>query len=997
MPWSLCEYSVIAVTSGVYQVSRGIQMPSHPVMVTCEDGYAVFSGATPTGMFMLGEGHESGHTLFRNLYLNLTSASGMQAGFWCGGGMPWQGPGAAAVFENVHVRAPNPDVEYFGWLFYGRCDAPAVIRGCCVNAPGAEWIYAIFGDNPPPIVVDSCTFVNFPIQGAYQSTAIGLRSTLSNGAIPATPSVAMSRVLFDASFTNAWPMARFENAADFHVTMTDCIRPSEPASPDFAPDVADNVHIVTSQVTWAGFPLADSPAALLGIGAFSLIAPSSPDDTDHDDLTDYDEAYGYGTDPFLADSDNDGVPDAVEILEDDTDPSDPHSFKQRLTVSVTNTASLAHAVYAAWGFSPTGWETNGRAAFPLGFGETTYTNASSHGATHVKAFCDLDGNGEFDAASDILLVKSIPQGAAANIGFVFGDVDDDGVDDEQERQQETDPYDGNNFRLVATVNVASSDVVPGLTNYVAWGHMPTGWEENGLDSFAGRSLPFPVDVPVMNGELFVKVFRDFNKNGVYDVGVDSLVSNRLVRTDNGKTVAFNIGDSDEDKILDSVELGEGTDPLDKLSCCFNLSLTYTGVFQTTNALTFAASFGTNRVYGPCVAEGNVWTNDFGHCATTAGERVFVDVWDDANHDGEWEIGETSNRYEIAVTGHDMVVTNALSYGNFDRDYNSLPDWWEDVTGLSMVTNGGLYADADGDGLINLHEYWAGTDPLTPDGSNTFLSVVSRSIDDRIKDKSPSGTLQKFLNYHVNGTNVVFDINPDCWANNIDTSCVSMWNNSSGSLQAGVAISKRHIIVAGHFYHGNGVKVFFREPNGNIHTNVVTGRFPVNGTDIMVQSLRDELPDAITPARILSANYRHFIGLGKWLPVLRFDKNEQCIVCEISKVLPSEAHYKTGIREQSVSTSTPSKEFRQPFYIHTQGGDSGNPLFLVVGNDIVLLGAFHGGIYEPDGITVKVGQCPFVTYYAAEIQSAMDHLIQGYTLQYFDCSPYQATIRQEVLP
>jgi hypothetical protein len=38
------EYSIIALTSGVYQVNHDIQMPPHPVMVTCEDGYAVFSG-----------------------------------------------------------------------------------------------------------------------------------------------------------------------------------------------------------------------------------------------------------------------------------------------------------------------------------------------------------------------------------------------------------------------------------------------------------------------------------------------------------------------------------------------------------------------------------------------------------------------------------------------------------------------------------------------------------------------------------------------------------------------------------------------------------------------------------------------------------------------------------------------------------------------------------------------------------------------------------------
>ena len=75
-------------------------------------------------------------------------------------------------------------------------------------------------------------------------------------------------------------------------------------------------------------------------------------------------------------------------------------------------------------------------------------------------------------------------GGTAQMNFVFGDVDGDGVFDAQEREEGTDPYDGGNFRLVATVNVVSLDVVLGLTNYVAWGYVPMGWEENGLDSLA---------------------------------------------------------------------------------------------------------------------------------------------------------------------------------------------------------------------------------------------------------------------------------------------------------------------------------------------------------------------------------------------------------------------------------------------------------------------------------------------------------------------------------
>ncbi len=977
------EYSIIAVTSGTYQVNGGVQMPPHPVMVTCEDGYAVFSGTSPTAMFLLGNGHDSGHTLFRNLYLNLTSTSGMQAGFWCGGGLPWETPGASAVFENVHIRAPNPGVEYFGWLFYAPCDAPSVIKGCCVNASGAEWIYAVFGDNPPPVVVESCTFVNFPVQSDYQSAAVGLRSTYANGAITSTPPVMVSRTLFDASFTNAWPLARFENAGDFPVTMTDCIIPSAPVSPDFMPNVTNNMHIVTSQVAWAGFPLADSPAVALGIGAFAPLANDPLADMDNDGISDYEEVFDYGTDPFLKDSDNDGILDDVEIFVDHTDPSNPYSFKQNLTVAVTNKASAAYAVYTAWGISNVGWEANGLVAFPEGFGTTNYVDASSQGATHVKAFCDLNGNGTFDADYDILRVRSIPPGSTARVDFVFGDVDDDGVSDAQERQQGTDPYDGNNFRLVATVKIESSDVVPSLTNFVAWGYSAVGWEPNDLARFAGTSLTFPVNASVIGGELFVKVFRDFNANGVYDVDVDALVSNRLTRADNGKTVTFNIGDSDGDKISDSVELAEGTNPLDKRNYCFNLSLTYTDVFQTTNALTFAASFGTNRVYGPCVVEGNVWSNDFGHCSTTTKEQISVDMWDDMNQNGEWDSGETSNKYVIVVTGHNMVETNKLAYKNFDRNNNELPDWWEAQTGLSSVTNGGAYVDTDGDGLINLYEYCYGFNPLVSDAMNTLPAVTTRTTNVMLADAGkPAVSLPKFINYLSNGQNGLFVTNAHFWARGLDTSCVSMWNSFDGKKRGGTLISARHIIFAHHFPLSPNDKVIFLGTDSTVHTNTILATQRVAGTDIRIAALQTEVDTTIIhPAKILPPDYADYIGIGQYLPVLRFDQDERFLVSEISQEIPFFASAQSE-SEESIMMTSPSSELWRSFYSPIRNLDSGNPFFLLAGNEIVLLGTLH---WRWNGYSSCSG--PFVTTYAQDIQDAMDTLAPGYSLSYLDCSPY----------
>ena len=681
-PYDIIVLDALAIHEiGGRGMGLGCELPSYPIMLAAPAPYAVVR-STRWSAFMFPSGSTS-RTLIRNLYVLLDRPRDFQAGFWCGGNLPWDGIPAAATFENVYVRMPNPDVRYRAWNFYRSCADTASIRDCTVNAAGATWAVGIYLCGSPTLEVDRCSLVNFPqMQVSPSGNSLGegvgvILVSQDNG--DGGSSVSISRTVFDESFTNAIPLYRSEQTRPYILAVTNCIIPS--ALTNWFPDSFADLAVTNAALAWSGIPRLESPSVPLGIGALAMIDNNPSVDFDNDGFSDYEEAYGRGTDPFNADSDNDGVDDYTEIAIDDTDPTNQHSFKQRLTVSVTNTASFAHAVYTAWGYSSTGWESNGLETFSQGFGDTVYTNASSQGAIYIKAFCDLNDNGEYDAAYDILLMREIPLGAMAQVNFVFGDVDGDGVIDAQERQEHTDPYDANNFRFIATVNIESSDVVQGLTNFVAWGYLPTGWETNDLVSFTGNSLAFPVDGVTVNGELYVKVFRDFNTNGVYDAGVDALVSNKLARTDNGKTVTFRIGDSDNDGIPDSVELGEGTNPSDRSNYCFTLSQTYTGIFQTTNALTFSASFGTNRVYGPCVVADRVWTHDFGHCVAMSGEKASVSVWDDANHNGECDAGETSNRYVIAITSHDMVVTNALTYINFDRDGNTLPDWWEVQEGL----------------------------------------------------------------------------------------------------------------------------------------------------------------------------------------------------------------------------------------------------------------------------------------------------------------------------
>jgi len=54
------------------------------------------------------------------------------------------------------------------------------------------------------------------------------------------------------------------------------------------------------------------------------------EDTDNDDVNDYDEIYIFGTDPLLADTDKDGLIDGREIFEFNSDPLDPDTDKDSL-------------------------------------------------------------------------------------------------------------------------------------------------------------------------------------------------------------------------------------------------------------------------------------------------------------------------------------------------------------------------------------------------------------------------------------------------------------------------------------------------------------------------------------------------------------------------------------------------------------------------------------------------------------------------------------------
>lgn len=996
-------YSVIEVADGVHEgdgwAGLSVTLPDYPVLITSSDGgrsrRAVIRHTTQLAAMYLNA-TQTTHTVVQGLCYDLVATNGMQMAFWCGGNLPWNGAPAAGMFRDIYVRMPNPGVVYEGWFFRHYESNEVVIASCIVNAFGATSARGIYAIDSPPMSVENCTFVNFPSNDGGLGYGIQYESTAQNwGGAPDPIPLEIVNCLFDNSFTNAYALAPLENGVAYEVSMLNCIVPS---ALEYEADYVDGVIVTNAGVSSSGHIANDSPARGAGIaplyapldidgqdrvgavdiGADQLIPDSGSVDTDGDGLSDADEDWVYGSDPFFADSDWDGSPDGAEVA-NGTDPLDQQSYFVSVTLMVTNkyaTASVTN--YFGFSWTATGWDvTNVSATTSCGMASNVVVSTTG---LYGKAFSDLNRNGVYDEDMDVISIVSLAGNyAIVNATIVLGDIDDDGVSDAKERNEGTDPYNNDNFLLRATVKIMDSDTGHGITNYVAYSAAMSEASPVASNAFAAATFSYSVSAVTQEGKIYVRGFRDLNGNGVYDEGVDGMFSCDLSSGSNGKTVNTVIGDSDGDAIRDGVEILDGTNPMNASNYVCSVTGTITEIFSTTNALSAKAFFGTNVL--ACVANlTNIrWTVVFGRCETQTHELPFIELWDDLNDNGERDENESYSRSYFAVA-EQLNATNIISYGRFDVDNDGLLDYWEEQTGLSELSvPHGFALDSDGDGLCNMFEFWSGTNPLAPDGSNTFLSVISRSIDERICGRIPSTALDIYVNYPMSSLSCL-QRNTQSWVNDVDFSCISVWNDSDKPREhAGVLISSMHVLFARHWPLGVGRTIFFQTNEGGIESRsiVSTHIIPDNETDIILGVLNSPITN-ITPVAIFPADISNVIGRGTNIPIMLVNQDRKASVAEVGAFV---CHESIDCPPTFMSTKGTSPN-RADFVFLQRSGDSGYPSFALVGNQLVLLGMrWMVALGTDRSIDSNIFK------YSSKIQQLMDASVPGCSLNLFDWSEY----------
>ncbi|MGN0852840.1 MAG: hypothetical protein ACI4Q3_05640 [Kiritimatiellia bacterium] len=255
-------------------------------------------------------------------------------------------------------------------------------------------------------------------------------------------------------------------------------------------------------------------------------------------------------------------------------------------------------------------------------------------------------------------------------------------------------------------------------------------------------------------------------------------------------------------------------------------------------------------------------------------------------------------------------------------------------------------------------------------------VAEQSVDSRLAGKDPVRAMRRFAGYGGEAAKAGrFTPNPDFWAKGVDFSCASMWNSQGGNTRAGTAVTPRHVVFAHHYALQPGTRLDFWGTDGTVHSRKLVATCRVSTTDLAVGALDADLPGSVRPAPILPADYATYLGRGADVPCVAFDYEEKALVVELAAI-------PNGRRETDVRTHAPRDANRLRFFEQLVAGDSGNPVFLVMNEDaILLLTSFRRSVDgAPSG--------PSPTLLRTLLQYEMDRLAPGYRLREYDFSAYR---------
>lgn len=261
--------------------------------------------------------------------------------------------------------------------------------------------------------------------------------------------------------------------------------------------------------------------------------------------------------------------------------------------------------------------------------------------------------------------------------------------------------------------------------------------------------------------------------------------------------------------------------------------------------------------------------------------------------------------------------------------------------------------------------------------------INNSTIARLNNKNPSTDKLVYSSqnpYGGVGDAGIWVRNPSCWINGVSNiSCFSPAQRSGAYWyqRAGTLITKKHFILAKHFVFAileGGTPIIFVDENNNaIKRNLIQYAYD-DITDIAIGVLDSEVPSNIQFAKVLPPYYQDYLGYPQNLLALSLDQEEKALVTVWAGLLN---YTVTGGSYQYCNIVNPNTNYvnsslwqYSTFNESIISGDSGNPSFLIIDNELVLLACWN---------TPWSG--PFITNRYSQVNSLINTLSpnEGYSL------------------
>lgn len=221
---------------------------------------------------------------------------------------------------------------------------------------------------------------------------------------------------------------------------------------------------------------------------------------------------------------------------------------------------------------------------------------------------------------------------------------------------------------------------------------------------------------------------------------------------------------------------------------------------------------------------------------------------------------------------------------------------------------------------------------------------------------------------ANWTTTTFTPNPSFWLKKaLERTAIVIAHNQNGQIGAS-AISPRHVISCSHATMANGTVLSFVDDTGTVVNRTILDQVTVpTMPDTQLYLLDSDLPVTVHPFSLLPLNYVSYLANRTNQPAT------QLVGCNQDKWLFPKCWDSTII--DFVTADSSPLWLGTAWNITIRGGDSGHPIMMLVGNDLILLGSWSTASYGPN-----------YTFYSSYINTAMHTLSVAHSLG----SDYQIT-------